>query len=569
MARMFPSKVPREIREDPMRAGEIKVYDNLKTQLPDDFDIYYSSPWLATRDDGTEVDGECDFLIAHQELGILAIEVKGGRISIDADNRWKTTNRHNFTRYVKNPVAQARSAKHALIEKVRHVRRRWVVARHGVILPHTRRPATERDFRPDAPLKIFAFEEDIEDLQEWVSRRFLDPENEDSLRAKCDGLGIDGMTTLQDILARPIQLHDRLRPYVRQDLDQIEMLTKEQFGIIQSLGSNKRVAIPGAAGTGKTILAMEKAIRIAEEGKRALLLCYNAPLGIHFKKVFEGESNIWAGSFHSFWKQMDDRLTAARGSVPRDLKGLSDEQQADALVEALGEVGEGEFEALIIDEGQDFSSSWLEALELTMREDGDVIYYVFYDDNQRVTPRSGDYIKRLDHVEYRLLRNLRNTKNIFRTMGQFYQGNDVITATGPEGLAVKWTACENLFDAKRHLAQYVGDLVKDQRLLERDIAVLVPKRSDIDEIVSNGRLAGYRTHSADDIDEKKGVVVDSIRRFKGLEMPAVFLIFTNDILGEMELLYTSISRAMAYLHVLGPSSLLEQIKLACTVDEEW
>ena len=58
------------------------------------------------------------------------------------------------------------------------------------------------------------------------------------------------------------------------------------------------MSICGGAGTGKTLLALEKACRLADDGQRVLLTCYNKPLGNHLAPS-PGLPHFLAGSFHS------------------------------------------------------------------------------------------------------------------------------------------------------------------------------------------------------------------------------------------------------------------------------
>ena len=64
--------------------AEPNIYRRLEAQLSDDFVVIHSVPWLsgaAQAIDGRAVPiGEIDFLILHPDLGILALEVKGGEI---------------------------------------------------------------------------------------------------------------------------------------------------------------------------------------------------------------------------------------------------------------------------------------------------------------------------------------------------------------------------------------------------------------------------------------------------------------------------------------------------------
>lgn len=42
MARMYPSQLPKHVRENPKLSSEIRVYEKLRDQLADDYHVYYS-----------------------------------------------------------------------------------------------------------------------------------------------------------------------------------------------------------------------------------------------------------------------------------------------------------------------------------------------------------------------------------------------------------------------------------------------------------------------------------------------------------------------------------------------
>lgn len=71
------------------------------------------------------------------------------------------------------------------------------------------------------------------------------------------------------------------------------------------LERQRRAAIEGAAGTGKTILAEPKATRLAAAGQRVLLLCFNQALAGWLASRAAG---FEARSFHGFCRE---RATAA------------------------------------------------------------------------------------------------------------------------------------------------------------------------------------------------------------------------------------------------------------------
>jgi DNA replication protein DnaC len=77
----------------------------------------------------------------------------------------------------------------------------------------------------------------------------------------------------------------------------IDELTQSQFRVLRQLRGHKRATIIGGAGTGKTLLAIEKATQLAEQGFRVLLVCFNRNL----KDWITGNlkhSNIVICTFH-------------------------------------------------------------------------------------------------------------------------------------------------------------------------------------------------------------------------------------------------------------------------------
>ena len=68
-------------------------------------------------------------------------------------------------------------------------------------------------------------------------------------------------------------------------------LTLDQLNSLQRMGSNHRCLISGAAGTGKTVLAMELAKERCEAGETVALLCSNPNLSQRFERWAEKLSN--------------------------------------------------------------------------------------------------------------------------------------------------------------------------------------------------------------------------------------------------------------------------------------
>lgn len=559
MALMHPSQLPAEVRNDKRRAAECRVYDELKMQLDPEFHVFYSSPWLKTRPDGTEVEGEADFIVAHPELGMLVIEVKGGRITIDADGQWRSKDRDGITYKIKNPVKQASKSKHELTKKLKKSpawESRWITHRHGVILCDVERP--ERDLRPDMPLKIFAVHEHMAYLDAWVKGRFAAPTEDDHDAIGSIPLGSDGVNALIDMLARPIQLRIKLSSSVTQDLRDIELLTREQVWTLKDLERNRRQAIAGAAGTGKTILAVHKAMDLAEDSdKRILLLCFNQPLGIRLGEMVADYPNIRATHFHQFCRECMERAGRLVSGVDSQMEDQLGDRLAEELVDAFADAGQGEYDAVILDEGQDFKDRWLKSLEVVVKDGDDGILYIFYDDNQDVMSRSGNYISAMPVSQYHLSKNFRNTQAVFAEADKYYTG-DFVRPVGPPGLPVNYCPVNDDRSLVKYLSERVGSLISNEGMRPEDIAILVPDMKTGEILSGKGRIGRYRTTRANTRLAER-VVLDTVRRFKGLESPVVILVLTADIRDATDLLYTGITRSQSVLDIIGPTRLIDRM----------
>ena len=66
---------------------------------------------------------------------------------------------------------------------------------------------------------------------------------------------------------------------IRRSEERLIRLTDEQYDVLDILEANRQSLVTGAAGTGKTMLALEHARRRALAGNSVLLLCFNRLLG--------------------------------------------------------------------------------------------------------------------------------------------------------------------------------------------------------------------------------------------------------------------------------------------------
>jgi len=545
---MFPSVIPSHLRNDKGRGAEIKVYELLEQQLSDDFKVYWSRPWHRKTAEGAEYDGEVDFIVSHPQRGVLCIEVKGGRVGRDEQDHWISRDASGFAWKIKNPVMQARTGKHALIEKLKSSpmwKSRFFNARHAVILPDSSRPA--RELGAEAPLELFAFGDDLSRLQDWVISR-LDDGND------APAFGQDGMKALDVLLAAPFELRPHLARRISDDEKAIETLTREQAYILEQLDDNPQMAIPGAAGTGKTVLALEKAMRCAEAGDRTLFVCFNSALAEHLRAKVDGIEGLIVASFH----ELCGRLAREAGVALAETTGqdLYKVVLPNALIEAISQRPDLAFDAVIIDEGQDFQDTWLDALKLCLKDPDDGCYYVFYDDNQRIYNTDQSFLSALPGARFRLSRNLRNTRKIHQILKPWY--DKPVRAAGPEGVEVEWIECRQRKQAYAKAMAIAADLVRNNQLRAEQIAILTASTRENCPVFT-GKVAGAAVRAAGVAGA--GVIGDTMRRFKGLEAKCVILI-DIDQLHDRELIYVALSRASLLLYVIGDGADLARLRPA-------
>lgn len=531
---VWPRKLPASVLNDPRRKAEVRVYRALEAGLGPKWTVFYSRPWLGETATGAEIDGECDFVVAHPELGVLCIEVKGGGITYDPEtDQHHSIDRDGLRHKIKNPVEQARRSKHELLRKAQ-AERGWpsvfVRFRHAVILPDI--PSVPQHLGADSPRDLFATRPDLTAIEAWIKQR-LSGGNEQPL-------GAPGIRVLENLLARPFQLHAPLALSAADDDEAIHELTPQQFHILTAFQEIRRVAVSGGAGTGKTVLACEDARRQAAVGRRTLITCGSPQLAQHIRASLI-DTNVDVATFPELARRLGEEA------------GLLAHRQAPAanktpelVFDSLSERPDLAYDAVIVDEAQDFSPSTLVAVEALAGKPGATLH-AYFDSNQRLF---GDLIIQLDSYTFapiRLARNLRNTRNIHDATQRFYHGPPLI-ADGPQGAEVLWIEVDEQSIASKAVEE-VRRLITTERVSPQDIALLVVSDPDAALVATTLR------HHID-----AGLTISSITDFKGLERRFVVLMATRALSDSPEFAYVAISRARVHLSIIGVAPVLQWLR---------
>ncbi len=524
---MYPTKLPAEAP-----ASEAAVYRALE-KLPDPWRVIHSVAWQSVRN-GRQGDGEADFVLVHPEHGIVVIEVKGGTIQI-IDGDWVTTGKSG--RHHIDPIEQAVSSKHALTAYLRDTigDLPWFAAGHAVWFP---------DIRVTGDLSAAAPDELILDRNDLArpTAAINDVVNRWDLHSRLPDTAVDAIARR---LAPTITVRHTLADDVADVSARQVELTETQRRALAGLIRARRVLVYGGAGTGKTVLAAERARRLASDGFRVILTCFNRPLGDALAREFEGSDGVVAGSFH---KLAHDWITEAGLAFPEDPDPeWWGDPAGEAVLEAFTSTG-FHADAVIVDEGQDFDDSWFVALESALDDDGSGLLLVFADPHQAIYRE--DWEPPPDMVEYELDLNCRNTNQIAAVVARVYGDPAVPTGTdGPEPVFVPIESPEGIDKALRGA---LHTLVNEGNLATRDVMILTQYRETKDRLVGKS-LAGVTLGTIEG--RTDGVAVETIHRHKGLEALAAIVILERlEKDRDRALAYIGLSRPRAQLVLIAPPS---------------
>lgn len=566
MARVYPVLSESQLAELPSQA-EATVYRCIRDALDNAYVVIHGKSFVAPRKDGGHKDGEADFVIFSAKHGLLVIEVKGGGVTFDPSTGWRSVDKFGRSHEIKDPVAQAKGQKYAILDQLQSHRawtalRRRIPLGHAVLFPDINSIANLR--LPDCPDEIIGGRAALRNMADWVDRVFRYWSGKDDTQ-----LGADGLQVVEHIFCQPIDVRPLLRDILAADESLRIRLTNEQASVLRTLGRHRRAAIVGAAGTGKTVLAVEKARMLSDFGKNVLLLCYNKPLGATLVRQFTPQSRVQAYTFHQFCQYCahqcikcgrPDPMEKAKVEVPND--DYFDIQLPLAAYYAIEEMGDAlRFDAIVVDEGQDFGEEYWLPVAMALRSSDESWMYVFYDENQRLYSRVSTFPIPVSDT-FPLTKNCRNSKPVHKFAYRYYEGEPAEDSgiDGVNPISVVSTSPES--QAKK-IAQHITRIIHDDGVAPESIGVLVAghPKEHFYNLLLNEALPRPVRWSREEHFQDNSVLMDTVKRFKGLERDVVFLWVDNSTISDDSLMYVGISRAKSVLYVVGDSEYLKSLRL--------
>jgi len=546
MATVYPEKLPDSVLQDPKRGAERRMYEAL-SKLPDTFDVFYSVAWQA-RDLRNVRDGEADFVVSHPDLGLLIIEVKGGNIRFNAiSGEWFSG---DFL--IKDPIAQATKNHYELTRKLAELPE-WVntymTSGHAVSFPDVLVENT--NLRLDLPREIVLDHSSLDHIEGDIRRVFSYYSGE---YGRPNPPGSDRMSIIRKLLARSFrikalpQAQPTLGEAMIAETQQLVALTERQMMILDFLRTRRRAAIKGCAGSGKTMLALEKARRLASEGFDVLLTCYNVALAEYLSQVVP--EGVTVMHFHGLCKE----LVKEAGFIVRPVKNqkeLYDVVLPEMMLEAVGKTGPM-FDAIVVDEGQDFKEDWWLSLVNLLHDQDQGILFVFYDDNQNLYRSTQQVSLVVEEAPFPLVDNCRNTQKVHHLVSAFHKQGDQLRCPGPVGRPTAIYSYTDPKDMQRQISAILHHLVKDDGVAVNDIAILTPRGQERTDLKAGVMLGNFSLTTTANARGAYQVQVSSVHSFKGLERQVIILAELDNAMGYTpdEVLYVGSSRARTYLILL-------------------
>lgn len=308
----------------------------------------------------TRLYGEIDFLLLIPNAGIFVMEVKGGDVRCN-NGVWEFIDRHGNVNRNKSPFNQAREAMFSLqseIKKEFGTKHRFNKIQFGffVAFPQVTFDKHSVEYQQWQILDKNSYNSNHESFFQNLVHQFTEKHKtqfwfsqSESLPRKQDLEEI--CSFLRGDFERVQTAKERLTEFD----SQVKTYTEEQFRILDSIQLNERSVIQGSAGTGKTMIAIESAIRTADEGKKVFLTCYNRIIGEWMQKQVEGwKDKITVSNLHNYLFGISKGFDYDKSQINKQdfySKYLPN------LLKEFFKIGIGEkFDKLIIDEGQDLIS---------------------------------------------------------------------------------------------------------------------------------------------------------------------------------------------------------------------
>ena len=565
MARMLPPYISPQVKS----TGEILIFELFKNAPgTEDWVVLHS---LGLSRHVKRLYGEIDFIVLAPDLGIFCLEVKSGDIRRQ-DGLWRFTNRFGeVSTNTRGPFQQAEEGMFSLIEAIKgrfgdktHLAR--LLYGFGVMFPHVLFDLKGPDIEPwqiydrdsrRLPVRNYIeqlsknFKEKVKNTK-WFNKFSSTPNKSDILQLVSFLRGDFEKLVSQKQILNDVE-------------EQLNEYTEEQYRCLDEMQENPRCIFHGAAGTGKTMIALESVRRRLFENQRVLMVCFNSMLGKWLASQFQSKKqgpNLTIGNLHHIL----GRITNISDDIVNSAANKDDFFKYDLPLNALDAIDEGKltpFDILIIDEGQDIiRPEYLDVFDAMLK--GGLAggkWQVFCDFERQAIYSEYSASEMLEMLEsrafytkFRLTINCRNTRPIGEEINVLSGFKVPVYLLGKvEGIPVEYYFYRDSEDEVKQLESTLGKL-RQQKIPAGNITILSPFRLE-NSCVANIDKAEFQITSLNEqttFPMSKVLTFSTIHGFKGLENSYIILTDINRINDDefKSLLYVGMSRAKVGLVIL-------------------
>ena len=489
-------------RDNPRPTGsraEVRVYQALREKLPAGWYAWHSLR-VQTREGWC---GEGDFVIAEPRRGLLVLEVKGGAVELRDGLWWQNAQ-------LMKPTPREQAFRFGTLLLARLADGQCEPPAYGVATCF-----------PDVAFSAPPSQDDLsrttlgEQHLRWLDQA-LPSLVEHALPAPRSQRG-NWVGRLHELWGETWKPRLTLGQRARHSAEDRVMLDGGQLAFLDALQDNNRLLVEGAAGSGKTLLAREAALRLAGARRRVLLLTFTEALARWLRECTTVEG-LEVAPIRRFALTLLGRA-GLEASPPSEARGW-EEVSLRAAAEALPRL-DASYDAVVLDEAQDLAAGdWVLAQELA----GGKPLWAFHDPAQRYwTEREIP----LDQFPARFrLPQAHRCHPAIQALADRYAGkpaDEQLIRAGLADGALGIVSCPSESSVAGRIGEEIARL-RGAGLEPGDIAVVSLRGRAADGVVAqNARFGGHTVVAADDPEMATSVVADTFLRFKGLERPAVIV----------------------------------------------
>lgn len=519
---------------------EFEVFQLLK-KLPERYHVFYSK-----RINGGlfgKPECEIDFVIFNGRDTLICLEVKGGVVSYDGSARQWSKNGKPDKDFVKQASDSCHTLQRAMEFELRNAVVDWglcfpncSLSRHGGAFEIS--PAQIIDEGA-----LLGIEQAIVRMEAHIRSKYGVPA----------GLTGGEHKAFLDRMNRSIGFVQVLGVRIAREGEQIIQVTTEQLDVLGDLEANERMLVHGSAGTGKTIIAQTFAKRLAEQQKHVLLLFFNRGIASKVRYAFERNSTVTVSTFSSFAKRLVEKLEPSWWAA----QTLKDNEfwHTTLPLKLMDLPGESlqQFDAIIVDEGQDFKPEWFEFLNALVRKGNGSHYTVLLDEKQDIFHHWKSFPCEPSPAKKVLTKNCRNTKHIVDYLNCHYPTPMLSFERSPVGTPIAERTVTDTADELRAITRDIKQLVGKERIAPGAIVILINAPKEESCLRGITVLEGFPLQStyADHDPDARVIFYSTIDIFKGMESDVVLLSLGDKLSAEQmqSALYVQGSRARHLLYV--------------------